>query len=58
MCKPKEYGGTGIKDVDVFDRAMLTKWLWRFIKETNAFWRGILEYILLEEFCPNICQEF
>lgn len=39
-----DYGGIGIKHVGIFNRALLTKGLWRFLKETNAIWCGILEF--------------
>lgn len=43
VCKPKEVGGLGIKDMAIFNRALLSKWLWRFIHEPNAIWVGIIE---------------
>ncbi|XP_058757339.1 uncharacterized mitochondrial protein AtMg00310-like [Vicia villosa] len=51
ICKHKEDGGLGVKDMLAFNKALLTKWLWRFLKEDNAIWRGILEerYGLLHE---------
>lgn len=43
VCKPKELGGIGIKDVGLFDKDLPSKWLWCFIKETYVIWCGILE---------------
>lgn len=43
VCKPKDSGEVGIKDSVLFNRALLTKWLWRFIKENDAIWVGVLE---------------
>ena len=43
FCKTKEFGGLGIKEVGVFNRALITKWLWRFIHEPNAIRKGIIE---------------
>ncbi|XP_058749275.1 uncharacterized protein LOC131622266 [Vicia villosa] len=43
ICKPKDQGGLGIKDIAAFNKALLIKWLWRFIKEDNALWKNILE---------------
>lgn len=45
VCKSKENCGIGIKDIGLFNMALLTKWLWRFIKESDAIWIGILEHI-------------
>ncbi|KAI5408688.1 hypothetical protein KIW84_054501 [Lathyrus oleraceus] len=43
FCKPKEFGGIGVKHMCVFNRAFLSKWLWRFVIDDKAIWRGILE---------------
>lgn len=43
VCKPKDSGEVGIKDNVLFNRALLTKWLWRFIKESDAIWIGVLQ---------------
>lgn len=43
VCKPKEFGEIRIKDVGVFNRDLLSKCLWRCIKEREVIWCGILE---------------
>lgn len=43
VCKSKEEGGLDIKDVSNFNRALLSKWLWWFLKEDKAIWVGILQ---------------
>ncbi|CAK8573188.1 unnamed protein product [Lathyrus sativus] len=43
ICKPKTHGGIGIKNIGVFNIALLPKWLWRFIKEPSALWKTFLE---------------
>ncbi|CAK8532856.1 unnamed protein product [Lathyrus sativus] len=43
VCKLKVVEGLGIKDVAIFNRALLSKWPWRFIYEPNAIWLGILK---------------
>ncbi|CAK8572471.1 unnamed protein product [Lathyrus sativus] len=43
ICKPKEEGEISIKDIVLFNRPLISKWLWRFIKEMDAIWVGSLE---------------
>lgn len=43
ICKSKAEGCLGIKDVSNFNRALLSKWIWRFLKEERALWVGILQ---------------
>lgn len=43
VCKPKEEGGNGIKDIVLFNGAPQSKCLWRFNKKRDAIWVGILE---------------
>ncbi|KAI5395054.1 hypothetical protein KIW84_061602 [Lathyrus oleraceus] len=40
VCKPKEFGGIRDKDVGMFNRVLISKWLWRFIKDGEAIWLG------------------
>ncbi|XP_058761431.1 uncharacterized protein LOC131634822 [Vicia villosa] len=42
VCKPKEKGGLGIRDVGDINRALLLKWKWRILKEDNAIWSRFL----------------
>jgi len=42
VCSPKERGGLGIKNLEVFNRALLGKWLWRALSENESFWKEIL----------------
>ena len=48
--RPIYYGGLGIGSFRQKNNALLTKWLWRFCKENNAFWRCLIVAIYgLEE---------
>ncbi|XP_058756592.1 uncharacterized protein LOC131629811 [Vicia villosa] len=42
VCKLREEGGLGVKNVGVMNVALLSKWKWRILVEEEAVWRGIL----------------
>lgn len=42
MCKPKEEGGLGVRDVRVVNLSLLAKWRWRLIYDGNALWKEVL----------------
>ncbi|XP_058726593.1 uncharacterized protein LOC131597953 [Vicia villosa] len=42
VCKTREKGGLGIKNMKVMNMALLSKWKWRILIEDEAVWRGIL----------------
>ncbi|XP_058783955.1 uncharacterized protein LOC131658705 [Vicia villosa] len=43
VCKPIDEGGLGVKNVEVLNVALLSKWKWRILTEENDVWKGILE---------------
>lgn len=47
VCREKEEGGIGIKDLELFNKFLLTKWLWRFINDKD-----------LERLAGGTIQEF
>ncbi|XP_058764573.1 uncharacterized mitochondrial protein AtMg00310-like [Vicia villosa] len=42
VCKTKEQGGLGVKDIEVMNMALLNKWKWRILKESDKPWVNIL----------------
>src|ERR1043165_188116 len=42
ICRPKEQGGLGIKNLEVKNRCLLSKWLYRLSVETDGMWVQIL----------------
>ncbi|KAL4310177.1 hypothetical protein GQ457_01G054770 [Hibiscus cannabinus] len=43
LCRPKDFGGLGLYDLKVKNRALLNKWLWRYGNEPNNLWRRVID---------------
>jgi len=41
LCQPKEVGGLGIKNLDIQNRCLLSKWLFKLINE-EGIWQSLL----------------
>ena len=39
MCSEKSKGGIGLKSFSKLNKALLSKWSWRFANDINALWR-------------------
>ncbi|CAJ2658352.1 unnamed protein product [Trifolium pratense] len=44
VCRAKEQGGLGVKNLELFNIALLSKWKWRSINEKNAIWADLLHF--------------
>ena len=42
ICRPKDQGGLGIENLEVKNRCLLSKWLWKLSLENDAMWAQIL----------------
>ncbi|KAL4353692.1 hypothetical protein GQ457_06G031150 [Hibiscus cannabinus] len=42
VCLPKSLGGLGIVDLDVQNRALLGKWIWKFANDRDGFWKKVI----------------
>lgn len=38
MCKPKQQGGLGLKDLSVWNKAMIMKHLWHVAMDKDSLW--------------------
>ncbi|MCI07485.1 LINE-1 reverse transcriptase like, partial [Trifolium medium] len=44
ICLPKEQGGLGVKNLELFNLALLSKWKWRFLADGDAVWADLLRF--------------
>lgn len=42
VCRAREDGGLGIRNMKAFNLSLLRKWRWRFLKEKDSLWAKIL----------------
>ncbi|MCH81419.1 LINE-1 reverse transcriptase like, partial [Trifolium medium] len=44
ICLPKDKGGLGVKDLEIFNQSLLSKWKWRCVVDTDAVWYNLLRF--------------
>ncbi|XP_017974450.1 PREDICTED: uncharacterized protein LOC108661541 [Theobroma cacao] len=42
VCNLKECGGIGMVDLEVKNRALMNKWIWRYENDRDSLWREVL----------------
>lgn len=42
VCRSLDKGGLGVQSLNLMNRALLGKWLWRFDEERDALWRCLI----------------
>lgn len=42
LYRSKKEGGLGLRDFQTFNKALLCKWIWRFIKEKDRLWARVV----------------
>ena len=62
VSSPKEEGGLGIQKIDLLNKALLGKWVWRYAYEKYNFWKTVIGVKYGQEGCgwrtKEVCGSF
>ncbi|WJZ83602.1 hypothetical protein VitviT2T_003270 [Vitis vinifera] len=62
VCSPKEEGGLGIRKIDLLNKALLGKWVWRYAYEKDNLWKTVIGVKYGQEGCgwktKEVCGPF
>ncbi|RVW39259.1 putative ribonuclease H protein [Vitis vinifera] len=62
VCSPKEEGGLGIRKIDLLNKALLGKWVWRYAYEKDNLWKTAIGVKYGQEGCgwktKEVCGPF
>ena len=62
VCSPKEEGGLGIRKIDLLNKALLGKWIWRYAYEKDNLWKTVIGVKYGQEGCgwrtKEVCGSF
>lgn len=45
VCKPKKFGGFGVRNLWLVNLALRGKWRWRLLSRASGIWRDIITSI-------------
>ena len=51
VCNLKEEGGLGIRKIDLLNKALLGKWIWRYAYEKDNLWKRVIGVKYGQEGC-------
>ncbi|RVX01752.1 putative ribonuclease H protein [Vitis vinifera] len=51
VCSPKEEGGLGIRKIDLLNKTLLGKWVWRYAYEKDNLWKTAIGVKYGQEGC-------
>lgn len=58
VCQSKRKGGLGIRNLSSLHRALLGKWIWRFVMENNSIWKTIIFIFIFLKYRAEIGGDF
>ncbi|CAJ2670830.1 unnamed protein product [Trifolium pratense] len=57
ICQPKEKGGLGVKNLELFNSSLLCKWKWRCLNDKVAAWYDLLSFRYGSLVANILCDE-